>query len=172
MIVTLIQARERNKHMSRNSSQHEGQRKRFFQVQMSDRNVKAMRNNWAEYLQKAVSRMQLHGKLSRSYDVGHQPEPPDDILLVGFAVQLDVGHAMKHNQIKHCRSSAGNCKPAPRTASTTQRQQTRNEETSQQGPLVMQAQNEMVQPFQQAAIDGVIGSELERAVLLSQHVPG
>ena len=101
----------------------------------------------------------------------HQPKSSNDILLVGFAVQLDVGHVVKRNQVDNCGDKAGGCKPALRAWSTAEGEGARHKEERKQRPLVMQTQREMVQTLQQAAVDGVVSSELERAVLLSEYVP-
>jgi hypothetical protein len=97
----------------------------------------------------------------------HQPESSNDILLVGLAVQLNVCHIVKRNQVENSGRDAGCREPTLRARSTAEGEGAGHKEERQQRPLVVQTQREMVQPLQQAAVDRVVSCELERAVLLS-----
>lgn len=106
-----------------------------------------------------------------SHNERHQPEPPNNILLIRLAVKLDIGHVMKRDQVENHRNNAGDRKPTLHTGASTERQHAGHNKAGQQRPLVMQPQDEVVQALQQTAVDGVISSELECTVLLSQNMP-
>jgi hypothetical protein len=106
----------------------------------------------------------------RSHDEWHEPEPSDNVLLVGLVVQLDVCHVVEHDEVKHHRCRTRRDKPTPSAALAAERQNTREEQGREQRPLLMQPQNKVVQTLHETPVDAVISSEFERSVLLSQYV--
>lgn len=106
-----------------------------------------------------------------SHNQWHEPEPPNNVLLIRLAVKFNISHVVKRDQVKNYGRDAGDGKPTSRTRATTERDGAGHYKANQQRPLMEKPENKVMKTFQQTAIDTVVSSEPERAVLLPQHMP-
>jgi hypothetical protein len=73
-----------------------------------------------------------------SHDEWHEPESPNNILLIWLAVELNIGHIVKRNQVENDRNDAGDSKPAGGARTTTEREQPGHCKANQHIPFVEQ----------------------------------